>query len=543
MRIAFSITLLLGLLVGCGPTSDAGTDEPVTDETGVPMPEVLANRTLTAQGREFMVAAPTPQAMEAGRTILEQGGNAVDAAAAIAAALWVTDPLMSSVGGRSQILIRMADGTTVGIDGATQAPLRVGEPADLGHGYGTVPIPGSPAAVEEMVSRLGTLSWEDVLQPAIRLAEEGFPLPPDVHDALLSYEDQLTLYPGTRAHFYKEDGQTYEVGEIFRQPVLAQTLRILGREGPDALYRGSLADAFVADMEAHGGLVQRDDLEQYAPLAGEVVRGEYRGHPIVARGGNCDGASVIEMLQILEHFDLASMDMESPEYIHILAETLYLAGQDEYVDDSIQVSPEHAAARAREVESGGLLSAAGVSAGRDGDTNHLSVVDGAGNAVAMTQSIGPSFGSKVASPELGFFYAYSYDMNDEPVPYQREKTSQSPTMVLAGADPYLVLGSAGSSRIPGSIVRTVVNVIEHGMSLADAVASRRWYIAEGELRIEGPALPDATVTALEDLGYTVNPYPELDGYFARVHAVMVDPEAGILWGASDPRDLGAAGGR
>jgi gamma-glutamyltranspeptidase/glutathione hydrolase len=507
------------------------------------MPPVLASRTLTAEGREFMVAAPTPQAMEAGRAILERGGNAVDAAAAIAAALWVTDPLMSSVGGRSQILIRMADGTTVGIDGATQAPLRVGEPADLGHGYGTVPIPGSPAAVEEMLSRFGTLSWQDVLQPAIRLAEEGFPLPPDVHDALVNYEDRLSLYPGTRAHFYKEGGEAYEVGEVFRQPALAQTLRTLGREGPDALYRGSLADAFVADMEAHGGLVQLDDLEQYTPLAGEVVHGEYRGHPIVARGGNCDGASVIEMLQILEHFDLAAMDREAPEYIHILAQTLYLAGQDEYVDDSIQVSPAHAAERAQEVESGGFLSAAGVSAGPHGDTNHLSVVDGAGNSVAMTQSIGPSFGSKVASPELGFFYAYSYDMNDEPVPYQREKTSQSPTMILAHDNPYLVLGSAGSSRIPGSIVRTVVNVVEHGMTLAEAVAGRRWYVAEGELRIEGPSLPDATVTALEDMGYQIHLYPELDGYFARVHAVMIDPGTGVLWGASDPRDLGAAGGR
>jgi gamma-glutamyltranspeptidase/glutathione hydrolase len=209
----------------------------------------------------------------------------------------------------------------------------------------------------------------------------------------------------------------------------------------------------------------------------------------------------------------------------------------------MQVSKHHAARRLREIDLTRALPIPVRGGGPDGDTNHLSVVDAAGNAVAMTQSIGPGFGSRVANPELGFFYAYSYDMNDEPVPFQREKTSQSPTMLLNDGAPFLVLGSAGSGRIPGSIVRTVVNVIDHEMSLEDAVAARRWFIADNELRIEATGLPSHSQEALEALGYALSLYDGMDGYFARVHAVLLDPSSGVLWGASDPRDFGAAGGR
>jgi gamma-glutamyltranspeptidase/glutathione hydrolase len=496
-----------------------------------------------ASGREYMISAPTPEAVEAGLAILALGGNAVDAAAAVSFALLVTDPQMGSVGGRSQILIRLADGTFVGIDGATQAPMRVDVPWGQGHGYGTIPIPGTPAALEQMVRDYGTRSLSEVLQPAIRLAIDGFPIKEDLHAAFRSNRERLSLYPGTRAHFFKADGSPYSHGDIFRQPALAATLQTIAQEGTEALYRGSLADALVAELEANGGLIRHDDLAQYRPRAGEIVQGEYRGYGIVARGGNCDGASVIEMLQILEHFDLAGYDIADPEYIHLMAQALYIGVTDEYVPDWMQVSKAHAARRVREID---LEQALPIPVrrpdGLEGDTHHFSVVDSAGNAVAITQSIGPSFGSKVASEALGFFYAYSYDMNDEPVPFQREKTSQSPTMLLRDGEPFLVLGSAGSARIPGSIVKTVVGVVDHGETLEDALAARRWFIANNELRIEGGGLSTSTQDTLRALGYTLNLYPDQDGYFARVHAVLVDPVTNLLLGGSDPRDFGAAGG-
>lgn len=504
----------------------------------------LLSQQKTARGSEYMASAPTPEAVETAISILENGGNAIDAAAAAAFAVMVTDPAMSSVGGRSQILVHLADGTFVGIDGATQAPLRVGEPANLGHGYKTAPVPGSPAALERMVSEHGTLTFTEVLQPAIRLAEEGFLLKQDLHDAFRRYGETMRLYAGTRRHFFKPDGSPYSVGELFRQPVLAQTLRAIAEGGANVLYEGSLASALVADMEANDGLVRLDDLAGYGAKDGEIVEGEYRGNQLVARGGNCDGASVVEMLQILEHFDLSSYAIDDPEYIHVVAQVLLLGNTDEYVPDWMQVSKELAARRVREIDLTTALPApVRPSLELDGETNHLSVVDADGNAVAITQSIGPTFGSKAASSELGFFYAYSYDMNDDPVPFQREKTSQSPTMVLKDGKPYIVLGSAGSARIPGSIVRTIVNVVDHGMTLGDAVAARRWYIYDNELRIEANDLPDVVIEALAGYGYALRSYAEPDGFFARVHAVMVDFANGLFYGAADPRDFGATGGR
>ncbi len=496
-----------------------------------------------ADGRSYMVAAPTPEAVQAGLAVLEQGGNAVDAAAATAFALLVTDPVMSSVGGRSQILIRSADGSYTGIDGATQAPLRVDQPWAVGHGYGTVPIPGSPAALEEMLAKFGTLSLGQALQPAIRLAEEGFRVKQDLAEALRASERNLRRYPGTVQHFFKPDGSRYAEGDILKQPTLARTLRTLAEKGSDALYHGELADAFVADMERNGGLVRKDDLAQYRPRPGEIVEGSYRGHRIVARGGNCDGASVIEMLQILEAFDLGSYDITDADYVHILAQTLYLGSADEHVPDWVQVSPAHAARRRLEIDMDKAWPTPVQGSATPGDTHHLSVVDAQGNAVAITQSIGPNFGSKVASPELGFFYAYSYDMNDDPLPFQREKTSQSPTMLEKDGKVFMALGSAGSGRIPGSIVRAVVNVVDHRMALGEALEARRWFIADNQLRIETAGIPPVTLERLGALGYDLRPYEARDPYFASVHAVLVDPATGILHGASDPRDYGAAGGR
>ena len=538
-RGAFLTLLLAGVALACG---EAPPGEPPADDApmgpGVTWPQ-------SAQGSEFMIAAPTPEAVEAGVAVLEGGGNAVDAAVTAATVLWVTDPAMASVGGRAQILVHLADGRFVGVDGATQAPGELGAPAEIGHGYGTAPVPGAPAALERLLEQHGTLSWEESLAPAIRLAEEGFVLKEDLEEAFIRFQETLTLYEGSRENFFKPDGSAYSAGELFRQPALARTLEVLAREGSDALYGGSLAAAIVADMEANDGLVRGEDLAQYAPLVGPIVRGSYRGFEIAARGGNCDGASVIQMLQTLENFDLARYEITDPEYVHILAQTLRFATEERHGPDDIQISREHAAELARAIRSGRAGPSAPEGGGEgEGETNHLSVVDREGNAVAITQSIGNSFGAKVANPELGFFYAYSYDMNDEPVPLQREWTSQSPTLLLRDGRTFMVLGSAGSNRIPGSIVRIAVNVIDHGMTLEEAMAARRWYMPdEQELRIEVDGLPQGTWDALEAMGYALHTYPEPDGYFARVHAVMVDPASGTLYGAGDLRDYGGAGGR
>ncbi len=492
-----------------------------------------------ATSDKAMVVAPTPEAVDAGITILRQGGNAVDAAAGAAFALMVTDPAMCSLGGRSQILIHLKDQTIVGIDGATQAPGYLFEPARTGHGYRTCPVPGSPAAIEKMVHKYGSLPLKDVMQPAIQLAKNGFTIKEDLFEAFKANEKRLRLYPGTTKHFFKKDGSLFENGEIFVQPTLAKTLEIVADEGSCVLYQGRFAEGIVNDMQANKGLIRAKDLEQYQLRKGEVVEGNYRGYKIISRGGQCDGASVIEILQILEEFNLAGFAVTDPVYLHILAQALYIGQADEYLPDWLQVAKELALRRVREIDLKRALPVPISPEKKEGETNHLSVIDAEGNAVALTQSIGPSFGSKVVNPELGFFYAYSYDMNDDPVPFQREKTSQSPTFLFKDNKPFLVLGSAGSSRIVSSVVQTVVNVIDQGMTLEEAVSHPRLFLHEGELRLETFHLPPPAFDRLRGLGYRVRAYNNLNGWFGRVHALLV---AAKIYGAADPRDFGAAKG-
>ncbi len=492
-----------------------------------------------ATSEKDMIVAPTPEAVDAGLTILRLGGNAIDAAAASAFALMVTDPVMCSLGGRSQILIHLKGGTIVGIDGATQAPGYFFGPARTGHGYRTCPVPGSPAAIEKMVKEYGKLPLKIVMQPAIQLAQNGFTVKEDLVEAFKANEKSLQLYPGTTQHFFKKDGSLFEIGETFVQPTLAETLEIIANEGSRVFYQGQLAEAIVSDMKANKGLIRARDLEEYRVRRGEIVEGNYRGYKIISRGGPCDGASVVEILQILEEFDLASYVVTDPIYIHILAQAMYIGQADENLPDWQQVDKALALRRVREIDLERALPVSIRPEIKEGETNHLSVIDAEGNAVALTQSIGPSFGSKVVNPELGFFYAYSYDMNDDPLPFQREKTSQSPTFLFKDHKPFLVLGSAGSDRIVSSIVQTVVNVIDHGMTLEEAVSLPRLSLHEGELRLESIHLPASTFHRLTGLGYRIRTYESLNGWFGRVHALLAGPK---ICGAADPRDFGAAKG-
>jgi gamma-glutamyltranspeptidase/glutathione hydrolase len=498
----------------------------------------------SATAPKAMVVAPTPEAVDAGLSILKQGGNAIDAAAAMAFSLMVTDPAMCSVGGRSQILIYLKDGQAIGIDGATQSPRLVEEPAFIGHGYRTCPIPGSPATLEQIVRKYGTLAFRKILEPAIQLAKEGFIIKKDYHELFHKYGTLFHFCSGTAKHFLKPDGTFYSEGERFVQPALARTLEIIADEGAGTLYRGKLAEAIIKDMQNNHGLVTAEDLAQYRPRKGEIVSGNYRGYKIISRGDQCDGASVIEVLQILEHFNLSDYQVDDPKYLHILAQAMTIGKLDEHLPDWQQTSEALAARRVREIDLNRALPVPikPEAPEEEGYTNHLSVIDEQGNAVSLTQSIGPTFGSKVVNPELGFFYAYSYDMNSDPIPYQREKTSQSPTIILKDERPFIVLGSAGSSRIPASIVQTIINVIDHKMTLYRAVASPRIFLYENELRIENRNISNTMLEKLQSFGYRIKTYDQLNGWFGRIHAILIDESTQNLYGAADPRDFGEAKG-
>jgi gamma-glutamyltranspeptidase/glutathione hydrolase len=497
-----------------------------------------------AFSQKAVVAAATPEAADAAITVMEAGGNAVDAAVAAAFALMVTDPAMCSLGGRSQVLMRLADGTLVGIDGATQVPRGIGGPARSGRGYKTCPVPGSPAALDETWRRFGHLPLREVLEPAIKLARDGFVATRDLRERVEKAQASPTRDWGSATRGFGPDNADPSVDGRLVQPALARALEVIATNGAGDFYRGTIAAAIVRDMAAHGGLVTADDLAQYRPMAGVVLKGSYRGLQIIGRGDQCDGASVIEGLRLLERYPISTFDRFGFESLHLIAQVIYLAVADEFLPDWLQLSRELSLRRSREIDLSRIMpvSTKAERSPTDGETNHVSVVDAEGNAVAITQSIGPLFGSKVANPEFGFFYGYSYAMNEAPVPLQREKTSQSPTIVLADGKPYIVLGSAGSSRIPGSLIQTIVNVVDFGMTLKEAIDAPRIFLHGSELRIEAVGASASAVKAFESLGYRVKSYEQLDGWFGRVHGALVDRKSGTLSAVSDPRDAGGAAG-
>jgi gamma-glutamyltranspeptidase/glutathione hydrolase len=516
----------------------------------------------TARGRHGMVATGSPYATAAGVSILESGGNAVDAAVAASFALMVADPPMTSLGGRAQILLLLKDGRLVGIDGATQAPAGVpplsGE-EDTRSGYQIVPLPGAPAALAEAVARYGRLPLSVVLQPAIKLAEEGFVVTSQVGESWKNVQDELAANPGASQNYLKPDGSPYRTGELFRHPRLARVLRQLAEAGPDVFYRGPVAEAIAWDVKSNGGFLEASDLENYQPQAAEVVRTTYRGFDIATLGGNAWGHTLAEMLNILGHFSLHAGD-PTPEEIELLARVIAQALADRpqrlgslepkpdgYPLDLI-ASPAFARQRAEEIRQ--EMSHSAQAPGetpfqrrwQDHETTHLAVLDDEGNAVSLTMSIGPRFGSRVAAPELGFLYAHSYRMRSRPTPGERDATEMTPTIVLREGQPVLAVGAAGSARIPAAILQVISNVIDRGYSLEKAVAAPRVYAEGNQVRMH-TEFPAAFAEAVRARGFEIEPISRRGPlHLGTVQAAGYYPESGEYVGAADPVYDGTAAG-
>ncbi|MGH9792982.1 MAG: gamma-glutamyltransferase family protein [Candidatus Acidiferrales bacterium] len=521
-----------------------------------------APREKFARGRYGMVAASTPYAVAAGARILRQGGNAADAAAAACFALMVTDPAMTSLGGRTQMVIYLADGTVAAIDGATESPAVVPPLAgkeDDRRGYQVVPVPGNPAALDMLVKKYGRLKLAQVMQPAIELAENGFAVTLAIAEIFSAEREKLTRNLGAAANFLKPDGSTYAAGEIFKQPRLARTLKEIARRGPATLYRGALGKALVKDVTANGGYVRESDLRAYEALAGVVHRANYRGYEVLTAGRRAWGGTLVEMLHILAQFEIGRGEPTSQE-LEILARTIAQAIADRpqqvgsltskpvgYTLEEM-ATPEFGRKRAELVRKQLSQPASGSPAQsnplRDGhETTHLSVIDAEGNAVALTTSIGPRFGDGLATLELGFLYAHSYRMDGEPMPRLRDETEQTPTIVLKNGRPVLALGAAGSARIPGTVLQVISNVVDRGWPLEGAVAAPRLYCQGVNVRIH-EGFPPQTLDALRAAGLKLDVVKQASHarHVGIVHAVAFDPASGEFTGMADPAYDGAAAG-
>lgn len=505
----------------------------------------------SAQSKNGVVAAGSPFAAKAGARILDEGGNAADAAVAAALALTVADPANTSLFGRCHMMVRTADGVLSAIDGASQAPAATPALAgddDLRSGYGLAAIPGLPRALEKLHRDHGRLSLAALSAPAAELAENGFVPPPHLSAVWRASAAALARNPVTAFAYLSPRG---EPPGHFRHPRLAALIRAFGAAGADALMTGDAARRLAASVADGGGYWSAGDLEGYQARDGEVVQGRFRDCRVTTIGRQGWGHTLIELLSILDR-----MVPFGPVLTAAEAERLLLAILCVYADRpqtvgtlgpktfglpyETLVDPEFVGRRAALIAeilagkagAGGLSMATGSGLAEDQDTTHLSVIDRDGASVAMTCSIGPHFGARVADPDSGVLLAHSYRMVSDPAPAARDVTEMAPVLVTRHGRLLLALGAAGSERIPGAIAQVIVNVIDRGMGLAEAVAFPRINVKSNQPRLHQDARHIAT--ALRARAYDVAlANRSHENHLGIVHAAAIDTD-GTAQAVADP---------
>ncbi len=464
------------------------------------------------------VVSVDPIASKAGVDILKKGGNAVDAAVATGFALAVTWPGAGNLGGGGFMLIYLADkGVVTGIDYREKAPEKStptmflnekGEvdPNKSDVGYLVIGVPGTVRGFWEASKRYGKLDWKTLVEPALNLARDGFVVDETLARSLRNQNKQMDEFPEFGRVFRKPDGRNYEAGETLKQPDLASTLQQIYSKGPDGFYKGEVAARLAEDLQAHGGLITLKDLANYDARIRTPVRGTYRGFEIVGMApSSSGGATMIQMLNILEGYDLGSMKRRDPSTIHLLSEVMrlgfysrakYLGDMDFVkVDLGRFISKPFAASLRANVDMNHATSS--LSLGKDivtrpegTNTTHFSVVDAQGNAVSNTYTIEELYGSRVIARGTGFLLNNEmHDFNINPgvtdtkgmvgtkpnliEPGKRMLSSMTPTIVLQNRKPYLVTGSPGGRTIINTALQIVINVIDFKMDVQTAVDEPR----------------------------------------------------------------------
>ncbi len=525
-----------------------------------------------------MVVAVSPQGADVGRAILEQGGNAVDAAVATAFAMAVTYPAAGNIGGGGFMVIHPAPGhgDPVVIDYRETAPLAATSTMykkdETWYSHRAVGVPGTVAGLALAHKRFGRLPWKAVVLPAVRLAEEGFVLSGGMAGSLNYAVGAARDFPETRRCLGKDGGKAdWRAGDLFVQKDLGRTLRLIMENGPDAFYKGPIADLVAAEMERGKGLITKEDLARYRAKQRQPIHGTYRGYdvygpPPPSSGGTC----IVEMLNILENFDLGAMERWSPETLHLLIETMRRAYCDRarYLGDQDFVKiPEHLTSkdyarklaqsidRKKATRSEDL--ARDIPLGREGaNTTHFSVIDADGMAVANTYTLERSFGSGIVVKGAGFLLNNEMiDFNWVPgvttrdggigtapnliAPGKRMLSSQTPTIVARDGKVVLVTGSPGSRTIINTSLQVVVNVIDFKMTPRAAVDAPRlhhqWF--PDRVRFEGTGTYPEVTKQLEAMGHSVAGTRQGDA-----HTIWVDPHTGKYVGAEDQRIDGKVAG-
>jgi gamma-glutamyltranspeptidase/glutathione hydrolase len=529
-------------------------------------------------GATGMVATEEAQASRIGLEALRNGGNAVDAAATVAFALAVTLPRAGNIGGGGFMLVHDAEsGDTVAIDYREKAGRRAfrdmfldgaGEAdpeASQGSGL-AVGVPGTVAGIALALERYGTISLAEALAPAIELAEQGITVSADLADSLATARDRLQKWPSSTAVFYKDGGVPYEPGETLVQRDLAASLRLIAEQGTEAFYDGPIAERIVAAVERASGHLTLDDFRSYEAVVREPVRGDYRGFEVVSMPPpSSGGVHLVQILNTLEGFPIGFLGHNGADTIHLMAEAMKLAyadrseylGDPDFVDVPVAaLTSETYAAHLRSLigrhraRPAAAIGPGDLSSYESVQTTHFSIVDQAGNAVANTSTINFSYGAGLVAEGTGILLNNELDdFSAKPgvpnaygliggdanavAPGKRPLSSMSPTIVLADGAPFLVTGSPGGSRIITTTLQVIMNVIDHGMNIAEATYAPRvhhqWL--PDELRVEEGLSPD-TIRLLEQKGHNV----VVGDAMGSTQSIMVT--ASGLFGSSDPRTPG-----
>jgi gamma-glutamyltranspeptidase/glutathione hydrolase len=522
------------------------------------------------RARSVMVATVSEPATQAGIEILDRGGNAVDAAVAVAFALAVVHPEAGNLGGGGYMLIRMADGRTVAIDYRETAP-RAAHPEmfrdrmEARVGYKASAVPGTVAGLGIAHRRFGSLPWHQVLDRARILAEHGVAVSYRMELILRLQVPLMKRFPETARIFLRNGDRPLSQGEVLRQPELAATIRRLQRYGWREFYEGETARRIAADMAANGGTITLEDLKQYRALELAPLRGTYRGYPVLTvPPSSAGGVTLLQMLNILERFPLRLGTEGSAESRHLMIEAMKRAYRDRarYAGDpafvSIPVerliSKEYAAELAAGIRLDRATPAAELAQMLSGDeaesgsTTHFTIVDAAGNIVSNTYTLNDFFGSQVVARGTGVLlndimsaFSTRPDSPNAIAPGKRPASSMTPVIVLhPDGRPWAAFGSPGAMTIANTILQVLVNLVDYRMSLRDAIEFPRIHhqFTPDRVDAEPGALPLEVAEKLRSFGHTLNPQLRAQG---DVHAIMIEDDGWRL-GWSDGRRGGRARG-
>ncbi len=532
-----------------------------------------------------MVVSTNHIASQTGIDIMKKGGNAIDAAIATAFTLAVVYPSCGNIGGGGFMLIHLPNGIVTSIDFRMVAPKNVTldmffdlekreyrpsgiDGLEILDSPKAIGVPGTVAGLEMAHMKYGRLSWIEVIQPAIDLAENGFPVGAALHKEMVDSKKYFELFPSSKLFFLKKDGSVYEVGETWKQPVLAYTLEQIARNGKEAFYNSSITKKMVEEIQKYGGCASINDFNNYEAIERAPVKGSYRGYdfygmPLPSSGGITE----LETLNILENFNLKQYGQNSAQHLHLLTEAFKLAFRDRaiYLGDPDFITTPYDKLTSKEYGNG-LAEGIDIktawkpdvselyNANESKETTHFSVIDQDGMAVSVTYSLNGDFGAYLVPEGTGvvlnntmgdFNFApglqlSSGNMGTKPnwiEPGKRPLSSMTPTILAKDGKAICVLGSPGGPTIITTNVQIIVNLIDFEYNIAEAIAAPRIYHGwlPDQLLFQKTTATSDTRTILQSMGHKILVFDDL--YFGPAMGIWIDYETGLRYGACDPRSM------